>query len=127
MKYQCVADSRHEFPVAMMCRMLRVKPSGFYAWLRRPPSRRSQENDRLRKKITEIHAESDGGSAPTWTSCWRWQRRAVRFPRISGFAFHTAAHDVQVKITIAVGIFTWIFIILIFTWVTRILILTWIT
>ncbi len=60
MKYQCVADSRNEFPVAMMCRLLRIKPSGFYAWVRRPPSRRSQENDRLRKKIAEIYAESDG-------------------------------------------------------------------
>jgi putative transposase len=59
-KYQCVADSRYEFPVAMMCRLLRIKPSGLYAWARRPPSRRSQENDRLRKKIAEIHAESDG-------------------------------------------------------------------
>ena len=60
MKYQCVADSRCEFPVAMMCRLLKIKPSGFYAWVRRPPSRRSLENKRLRKKITEIHAESDG-------------------------------------------------------------------
>jgi len=60
MKYQRVTDCRHEFPVAMMCRLLRIKPSGFYAWARRPPSRRVQENNRLRKRITEIHAESDG-------------------------------------------------------------------
>ena len=60
MKYQCVADSRHEFPVAMMCRLQRIKPSGYYAWGRRPPSRRARENDRLQKKIAEIHAESDG-------------------------------------------------------------------
>lgn len=44
----------------MMCRLLQVKPSGFYAWLRRPPSRRSLENGRLKKHITAIHAESDG-------------------------------------------------------------------
>lgn len=60
MKYQCVADSQHEFPVVMKCRLLRIKASGYYAWSRRPPSRRSQENNRLRKKIVEIHAESDG-------------------------------------------------------------------
>jgi putative transposase len=59
-KYQCVADSHHELPVTMMCRLLRIKPGGYYAWRRRPPSRRARDNDRLGKKITEIHAESDG-------------------------------------------------------------------
>jgi transposase InsO family protein len=44
----------------MMCRLLRIKPSGFYAWLRRPPSRRSLENGHLKKHIAAIHAESDG-------------------------------------------------------------------
>jgi transposase InsO family protein len=44
----------------MMCRLLQLKPSGFYAWLRRPPSRRAQENGRLKKEIAVIHAESDG-------------------------------------------------------------------
>lgn len=60
MKYQCVAEHRHELPVAMMCRLLEIKSSGFYAWLRRPESRRSIDNRRFKKKITEIHAESDG-------------------------------------------------------------------
>ena len=60
MKYQCVADHRTEFPVAMVCRLLQIKPSGFYAWSRRPQSQRSVEDERLRKKITEIYAESDG-------------------------------------------------------------------
>lgn len=60
MKYRCVADHRHEMPVAMMCRLLQIKPSGFYAWLSRPESQRSQENRRLKKHIGSIHAESDG-------------------------------------------------------------------
>lgn len=44
----------------MMCRLLEIKPGGFYAWLRRPESNRSKENRRYKKKIVEIHAESDG-------------------------------------------------------------------
>ncbi len=60
MKYQCVADHRDQLPVAMMCRLLEIKPGGFYAWLRRPESNRSKENRRYKKKIVEIHAESDG-------------------------------------------------------------------
>lgn len=60
MKYRCIAAHRTEFPVVMMCRLLRVKPCGFYAWQRRPPSRRMLENRRLKKQIAAIHAESDG-------------------------------------------------------------------
>jgi putative transposase len=60
MKYQCIAADRDNFPVAMMCRLLGIKTSGFYAWARRPASERSLLNDRLKKKIVEIHAESDG-------------------------------------------------------------------
>ena len=60
MKYECVADLREDYPVAMMCRLLGVTTSGFYAWLRRGPSRRSIENRRLSKQIVQVHAESDG-------------------------------------------------------------------
>lgn len=60
MKYECVAELRGEFPVLMMCRLLQIKASGFYAWRRRPPSQRTLENRRYKKKIVEIYAESDG-------------------------------------------------------------------
>lgn len=60
MKYQCIADHRDVLPVAMMCRLLGVKPSGFYAWLRRSPSQRSVDDQRYKKKVVEIYEESDG-------------------------------------------------------------------
>lgn len=60
MKYRCVEDLRGEYPVAMMCRLLQIKPTGFYAWRRRGPSQTALENARLSKKIREVHAESDG-------------------------------------------------------------------
>lgn len=60
MKYRCVAEHRHDLPVAMMCRLLDIKPSGFYAWSRRPVSRRARDNGRLKKQIDSIYAESDG-------------------------------------------------------------------
>lgn len=59
-KYERVAESTGEFPVQMMCRLLEVNATGFYAWKRRPPSQRSIENKRLRKYISQVHAESDG-------------------------------------------------------------------
>ena len=60
MKFQCVADHRDALPVAMMCRLLEIKPSSFYAWVRRPPSQRSVDDKRYKKKVVEIYAESDG-------------------------------------------------------------------
>lgn len=43
-----------------MCRLLGVSPSGFYAWVGRSPSARSQEDGRLGERIREVHARSRG-------------------------------------------------------------------
>ncbi len=52
-------EHRTEFTVAMMCRVLGVHRSGFYAWLRNPVSRRSAENQRLVEQILHFWNESD--------------------------------------------------------------------
>lgn len=41
-----------------MCRVLGVSPSGYYAWRKRPPSRRSREDKALRERIEDIHKQS---------------------------------------------------------------------
>ena len=41
-----------------MCRILAVSPSGYYAWVARPESRRAAENRRLVAEIQIIHAAS---------------------------------------------------------------------
>ena len=43
-----------------MCRVLKVSTSGYYAWRKRGLSQRSQEDQRLSKKIREIHKHSKG-------------------------------------------------------------------
>ena len=47
-------------PVRAMCRVLGLSPSGYYAWLARPPSPRAQSDQRLKRRITEIHASNRG-------------------------------------------------------------------
>ena len=47
-----------EFSVRLMCEVLSVSPSGYYAWRKRPPSRRLVENERLLNRIREIHTFS---------------------------------------------------------------------
>lgn len=60
MKYGCIESQRCQFPVRMMCRLLHVKISGFYAWRRGGANRHAQEDERLKRRICAVHAESDG-------------------------------------------------------------------
>ncbi len=48
------------YPVATLCRVLEVSTSGYYAWLSRPPSRRSREDVVLMQRIRWIHLRSRG-------------------------------------------------------------------
>jgi len=48
------------FPVRKLCEVLKVSPSGYYAWRERPPSRRALEDAVLTERIRAIHAASDG-------------------------------------------------------------------
>ena len=43
-----------------MARLLGVSRSGFYAWMKRGPSKRQARNEDLAAKITRSHADSDG-------------------------------------------------------------------
>lgn len=54
MKYVFIKDHRYEFSVALMCELLRVSRSGFYAWNTRKPSNRQQANTMLDSKIKFI-------------------------------------------------------------------------
>ena len=51
---------RDAFPVRMMCHRLGVSPSGYYEWRVRQPSARAVSNDRLTRRIRELHEASDG-------------------------------------------------------------------
>jgi putative transposase len=44
----------------MMCRLLEVSTSGYYAWLKRPPSMRSREDTILLERIRWFHTRSRG-------------------------------------------------------------------
>ena len=46
---------RLHFPIKIMSRVFNVSRSGFYAWQKRKPSRRSQEDERLKVAIKAAH------------------------------------------------------------------------
>ena len=58
MKYRFISDHRERANVGLMCKVLNISRSGYYAWLKRPRSRRSKENRKLADHIRIIHAKS---------------------------------------------------------------------
>ncbi len=60
MKYHFINSHRHEFPTQVMCHVLSVHPSGFYAWLHKPLSNRAIEDQRLLGVIRSSYAASGG-------------------------------------------------------------------
>jgi hypothetical protein len=63
-----VRDHQAVYPVATQCRVLRVSPSGFYAWRERGPSARAQRDTTLLASIQHFHQRSDGtyGARRLW-------------------------------------------------------------
>ena len=67
MRYGFVAAERATFPVRLLCRLVGVVASGFYAWLSRRPDRRERE---------------DGGLTPRIRTIFEASRRTYGSPRI---------------------------------------------
>lgn len=60
MKYAWIHEHRDLFGVALMCDVLDVSRSGYYASIERPPSPRALRQQRIRAGIRQVHAESHG-------------------------------------------------------------------
>jgi len=54
-KFAFVKEHRRVWPVGVICRVLGVTRSGFYAWMRRKPSARQLRREDLAKKIIAAH------------------------------------------------------------------------
>lgn len=58
MRYAFLADHRQLFSVRAMYRGLRIHPSGFYAWLKAPLSKRAKEDIRQTELIRKAGRDS---------------------------------------------------------------------
>ncbi len=58
MKYACINRYLGEFRLRLMCRVLDVSASGFYAWKKRGPSERSKQDCTLLLEIEKSHRQS---------------------------------------------------------------------
>lgn len=91
--FRFVEQERASFPVATMCRVLGVSPSGYWAWRKRGPSARTVSDAGLSERIRAIHRHSRGTyGAPrvhaelvmTGHPCGR--KRVARLMRVAGLA-----------------------------------------
>ena len=53
MRYEFIERHREEYPTSLMCRVLEVSTSGYYAWRERPESKRSRGD-----RILKVHIRS---------------------------------------------------------------------
>ncbi|GHO97563.1 transposase [Reticulibacter mediterranei] len=60
MKYRFIEEHKQEFPVVVMCHVLDVSESGFYAWRKRLPCQRKREDAHLTEEIRQGFAAHQG-------------------------------------------------------------------
>jgi putative transposase len=74
MRFRFVAKHRGVWPVTWICEVLDVSPSGFYSWLRRPPSARACYDEALMTDIRRSFADSAGtyGLRRVWPDLQDW-------------------------------------------------------
>ena len=79
MKYAFIASHECYFSVKRMCKVLKVTRSGYYAWCKRPPSKREQSNQVLLEWIKkDLSSQSQDLwqspnlclLTPTWVVVW---------------------------------------------------------
>jgi len=59
-KYEFIKANQKKYDTRMMCRLLGVARSGYYAWLRKPNSNRELEDKRLLRLIRASFDASQG-------------------------------------------------------------------
>lgn len=60
MTYQFIEQHKHTFPIIVMCHVLGVSESGFYAWRKRPASQRTRGDAQLTQEIRQVFVRHRG-------------------------------------------------------------------
>jgi putative transposase len=60
MRYKFIEAHTQEYPICLMCQVLDVSVSGYYAWRKRPMSHRAKSNQLLLQQIKGSHQGSYG-------------------------------------------------------------------
>jgi putative transposase len=89
-KYAWIREHRDSYPVAVLCEVLEVSASGYYAWRDRKPGPRARRHEQIQAAVQQVHAESHGiyGSL-------KIARTLCRRPDLESACRNTVAHAMQ--------------------------------
>jgi putative transposase len=59
-RYRFVRQHAPQFPIRVLCRVMELSPSGYYAWRERPASARQEADRQLLQALQEAHTRSRG-------------------------------------------------------------------
>ena len=83
MRFGFIEQHRSTWPVRIMCRVLEVSPSGYYAWRTRPESKRAADNRRLLDDVRRLQTHHHGRyGSPRMHATLRAQERSVSRGRV---------------------------------------------
>lgn len=82
--FRFISVEKANHAVSLLCRILEVSRSGFYAWLERGPSARAVEDERILELIREIHEDS---------------RETYGAPRVQAMLARRAVHVGQKRVS----------------------------
>jgi transposase InsO family protein len=79
-RFAAIDAEKANYPVSLMCRVLEVTRSGYYAWRERPPSKHAELDVELRVVVAAAHDESGGiyGAPRVWESLKKTGQRTSR-------------------------------------------------
>jgi hypothetical protein len=60
MRFAFIGEEKASFPVALMCRVLKVSRAGFYAWRSRPAAKRTRQDQVLAAVVATIYTSNRG-------------------------------------------------------------------
>ena len=84
MSFQFIRDHADRWPIWLMCRVLDVSSSGYYAWRGRPDSPRTTANRSLLTDVQRIHAENHGRyGSPRMHAALRDEGRSASLGRVA--------------------------------------------
>ena len=60
MSFGFIQAKAHQYPITILCKVMNVSKSGFFAWRGWPPSKKSNEANVLEKLVEDAHRDSRG-------------------------------------------------------------------
>ncbi|WP_415643961.1 IS3 family transposase [Sphingomonas antarctica] len=84
MSFRFIRDHADRWPIGLMCRVLEVSASGYYAWRNRPDSARAVANRALLVDVRRLHAEHHGRyGSPRMHAALRAEGRTASLGRVA--------------------------------------------